>query len=587
MQAHRDAVEECETITQKIETLLAELQELKKAVEARPAVGTKPLPWNQAITGLGAFERIVLAEKRNVTNMLRQATDYPAGSEGAELDAILKRLAGRLRIKLDACNHKFHDIVWSTAKKSYDLCGLRCEYYRTPARLKNESVIVDVIAGGGTEWIKIVTTTERRICYEMTDAGWDWEWEPDDDDDDDDEPPLPEDGDSEVEVARVARHLVAAACLTYVEYRRPSVKIILSRITSGSNAHVDRLLDYVRTFGGDDIELTVETADRCDLLLADTPPLDVALPRLVSHDPFRDFTATLNVDCSVFMALASDFSHMVITRENPLLRSKQHHIDAGDEMEHGPRLLTTMYPAMVGRDLVCTQDAADTFLKIAYDIGTETEQARARILFTAVDDDGVTDPGEDRRRRIAELARLSVYDVPEDLRLPICTVDTVTWDDAQRLVQEGELPRVALVVGRMGSGLNAMNVSSFLYGWRASLTTVTSNWEAAKRLKTVIEANRTAADERGPHIWRIPFARKLLAKPRVTGLERAPIKTRRERKQEKMSSLQRWVGEDGGDDDDGSNGNALDTTALDTALKDIQEGSALKDEEHKAQMGNE
>ncbi|KAH6692473.1 hypothetical protein F5X68DRAFT_58730 [Plectosphaerella plurivora] len=567
MQAHRDIVQECETISQKIDTLLSELQQLKQAVEARPAIGTKPLPWNHAITGLGAFERVVLAEKRNVANMLRQATDH-GFEEGDDGEADLAALAGRLRIKLDACNHKFHDVVWDTAKKCHDLCGMRCEYFRTTANRKAEAVIVDIVAGGGTEWIKIVTTTERRICYEMTDAGWDWEA---DDDDDDDEPPLPEDGDNEVEVARVARHLVAAARLTYVEYRRPTVKIILSRITSGSSAHVDRLLRYVRTFGGDEVELSVETADQCPLLQAPSPPLEVALPRLVSHDPFRDFTATLNVDCSVFMALASDFSHMIITRDNPLLRSKQHHIDAGDEMEHGPRLLTTMYPAMVGRELVCTQDAADTFLKIAYDIGTETEQARARILFKAADDEDEDNVSreEDRRRRVAELARLSVYDVPDDLRLPIRTVGTVTWDDAQRLVNEGELPRVALVVGRMGSGLNAMNVSSFLYGWRASLTTVTSNWEAAKRLKTVIEANRTTADERGPHIWRIPFARKLLAKPRVAGNEQAPIKTRRERKQEKLSSLQRWVG------DEGETGNGVtDTAPTLTALTiddDVQE----------------
>ncbi|KAH7368684.1 hypothetical protein B0T11DRAFT_66597 [Plectosphaerella cucumerina] len=542
MQAHRDVVQECETITHKIKTLLTELQQLKEAVEARPAVGTKPLPWNQAITGLGAFERVVLAEKRNVANMLRQATvdTTEDGEEGTDLGV----LAGRLRIKLDACNHKFHDIVWDTAKKCNDLCGIRCEYFRTLANRKTEAVIVDIVAGGGTEWIKIVTTTERRICYEMTDAGWDWETS--DDDEDDDEPPLPEDGDNEVEVARAARHLVAAARLTYVEYRRPAVKIILSRITSGSNAHVDRLLRYVRTFGGDEVELSIETADQSPLLQAPPPTLDEALPRLISHDPFRDFTPTLNVDCSVFMALASDFSHMVMTPDNPLLRCKQHHIDANDEMEYGPRLLTTMYPAMVGRDLVCTQDAADTFLKIAYDIGTETEQARARILFKAADDKGddTFSEEEDRRRRIAELARLSVYDVPEDLRLPIRTVGTVTWDDAQRLVNEGALPRVALVVGSMGSGLNAMNVSSFLYGWSASLTTITSNWEAAKRLRSVIEANRTAAEERGPHIWRIPFARKLLAKPRVAGHEHAPIKTRRERKQEKLSSLQRWVGDE-------------------------------------------
>lgn len=532
--AHEQVLSEYRNVLDKIDTLLLELQELKRALEARPSIGNKTLPWNQAVTGLGAFERMVVAERRNVDGMLHLSAE---GDDPEDIEA----LTSKLRIKLDACNYKFHDIVWDTAKKCHDLSGLRSEYYRTLANRKRESVIVDIVAGAGTEWIKIVTTTERRMCYEMTDAGWDWEY---DSNDDDGELPLAEDGETEVEVARIARQLVAAASLTYVNYRRPSVKVILSRITSGTNPHIDRLLEHVRTFGREDVHLSVETADQSGLLSSPSPPLDVALSNLIDHEPFRNFTQTLNVDCSVFMALASDFSHMNITPDDPLLRSHQHRIDANDELENGPRLLTTLYPAIVGRDLVCTQDAADTFLKIVYDIGTVSEQARARVLFQSEEDDGTEGTEVDRKRRVDELRRLSVYDVPQDLRLPIRTVGTISWDIAQRLVETGELPRVALVVGKKGSGLNAMNVSSFLYGWRASLTTITSNWEAAKRLRTVIENNRNSKDERGPHIWRIPFARKLLAKPRVSGSERAPIKTKRERKQEKLSSLQSWNGEE-------------------------------------------
>ncbi|KAM0328613.1 hypothetical protein ACHAQA_005023 [Verticillium albo-atrum] len=533
---HADILQQCQAIVDRITALLYELQQLKEVVDQRPTVGSKPLPWNQAITGLGYFERLVLSEKRNVDNMVKLCET--AHDDGTDLEA----LNNKLRTKLDACNYKFHDLVWSTAKKCRDLVGLRREFPRTQTNRKTETVIVDAVVSGGAEWIKVVTTTERRLFYEMTDAGWDWE---DDEDLDPGELPLPEGSENDIEVARFARQLIAAASIAYHDYRRPSVRIIMSRIREGENAHVDRLLNYVRTFGGE-IDLTLETAaDKSGMLAQPTPPINVALPRLVNREPFKDFTDTLNVDCSVFMALASDFSHMTIGPDSDLLRSNQHLIDARDELENGPRLLTTLYPAITGRDLVCTQDAADTFLKIAYDIGTESEVARARILFEAQQDEPLEPDAKEQesKRRRAELSKLSCYDVPECLQLPIRTVGTITWDDAQQLVKTHELPEVALVVGKKGSGLNAMNVSSFLYGWKARITTITSNWEAAKRLKTVIETNRSTGDEViGPQIWRIPFARKLLAKPRSSGLP--PLKTRKDRKKEKVSSLQRWVGDD-------------------------------------------
>ena len=207
-EAHEGILRECKEVLQKHDSLINELQELKTAVEARPAIGSKPLPWNHAITGLGAFERLVVAEKRNVVAMLQLASE---ASFGEDPDAV-ETLDRKLRIRLDACNYKFHEIVWQTAKKSHDLYGLRSEYSRTPENRKKEAVIVDVVAGGGTDWIKIVTTTDRRLCYEMTDAGWDWEWE-DGDEEKANEPPIAEDGETEIEVARLARQLVAAASM--------------------------------------------------------------------------------------------------------------------------------------------------------------------------------------------------------------------------------------------------------------------------------------------------------------------------------------------------------------------------------------
>ncbi|KXH64750.1 hypothetical protein CNYM01_02064 [Colletotrichum nymphaeae SA-01] len=543
-------LQQCQFIIHRITVLLDELEQLKAAIERRPASGHKPVAWNQAVPGLGFFERLIVSEKKHLEKMVAAYDGDGGEGEGVDTEA----LDSRIRLRLDASNYKFYETVWEVTKRCCELTGMRRDLSYKTVGGKSVSAVIDLVVNGGADWVKVVTTTERRLFYEMADAGWDWE--EDFEDDGADEAMLEilrDETEDSIEVAKVARHMVAAARTSYQDYRRPRVRILMSRVSEGENDAVDHLLRLVRKMGDGHVDLVVETANGPGILTETTPPLEEAIANLVEADYYKDFTAMVNVDCSVFMALASDFSHMAIGPDSELLRSKQHRIDATDEVENGPRLVNTLYPAIIGRTLVCTREAADTFLKIVGDIGTEEEKARTRILFEKGEVAEPEGTDRDRARRVRMLQELSVYPVPEDLRLPVQIVDSVSWDDAQRMVVDGQLPAVALAVGKKGSGLNAMNVSSFLYGWKAKLTTVTSNWEAAKRLRTVIETNRVTGTEVGPHIWRIPFSRKLLAKPKVTppgGGEKKDgegwrLKTRQERKVEKEASLQSWIASEG------------------------------------------
>ncbi|GJC93087.1 hypothetical protein ColKHC_01913 [Colletotrichum higginsianum] len=551
-------LQQCQFIISRIALILNELARLKSALEGRPPSGHKPLPWNQAVPGLGAFERLIVSEKKHIEKMV-QSYDV-----GADEQVDLMALDSRVRLRLDASNYKFYETVWEVTKRCCDLTRMQKELsYKTESG-KSISAVVDLVVNGGADWIKIVTTTQRRMFYEMTDAGWDWDEDFSDEGATADEAMLAilrDETEDSIEVARVARHMVAAARTSYEGYRRPRVRILMTRISEGENAAVDHLLRLVRKMGGDGVELIVETANRPGeegggILARPSPPLDEAVANLVRADPFGDFSGTLNVDCSVFMALASDFSHTAIGPGSELLRSEQHRIDAADEVENGPRLATTLYPALAGRGLVCTREAADTFLKIVYLIGTDSEQARTRVIFgnQGEESDGKRTHEaveEDRRRRIDALRKLSAHPVPDDLRLPVDVVDGVSWDDARRMASLGELPQAALAVGRKGSGLNATAASSFLYGWASGLTTVTSNWEAAKRLRTAVEAGCVDGAEVGPHVWRIPFSRKLLARPKGPrgggggggggDGDGGRVKGRQERRVEKEKSLQSWI----------------------------------------------
>ncbi|KAJ0383978.1 hypothetical protein COL922a_009358 [Colletotrichum nupharicola] len=516
---------QCTHILANITTLLSELDALKEALTRRPSptTTTKPLVWNQAVPGLGPFERLVVSEKKHLERMVAAYTPDLGGEE-------LEALDRKTRLSLDASNYKFYESVWEVAKRCCDLAGMRRELAvkkdGKKGKGKGVGAVVDLVVRGGTEWVKVVTTTERRLFYEMADAGWDW----DEEEQEEMLEVLKEEGDGSVEVARVARCMIAAARGSFEGYRRPRCVILMSRIEEGRNAHVNRLLSLVRRLGeGTGVELVVETAD-AGILARPTPSLGEAIRNLVQADPFEGFTDTLNVDCSVFMALASDCSHWRIGPESPLLRGAQHRLDAADEVENGPRLVTTMYPALGARRLVTTRDAADTFLRILGEIGTETEKARTKILFEPLGE------GERRRERVRKLQEFSEHPVPENLQLPVEVVPGVSWEEARGLVEEGALPRVALAVGRKGSGLDAMG-----------------------RLRAAIEAGFAEAGGEegddvgdGPRVWRIPFSRKLLAKPRPRGVGGEAgeedgggkkLKTRVEKKVEKERSLQSWIGE--------------------------------------------
>uniref|UniRef100_L2G326 DUF1308 domain-containing protein n=1 Tax=Colletotrichum fructicola (strain Nara gc5) TaxID=1213859 RepID=L2G326_COLFN len=429
---------QCTHILANITTLLSELDALKDALTRRPSptTTTKPLAWNQAVPGLGPFERLVVSEKKHLERMVGAYTDDLGDEE-------LEALDRKTRLRLDASNYKFYESVWEVAKRCCDLAGMRRELAVKKTEKggkgkkgKGVGAVVDLVVKGGTEWVKVVTTTERRLFYEMADAGWDW----DEEEQEEMLEVLKEEGEGSVEVARVARCMIAAARGSFEGYRRPRCVILMSRIEEGRNAHVDRLLSLVRRLGeGTGVELVVETAN-AGILARPTPSLGEAIRNLVLEDPFEGFTDTLNVDCSVFMALASDCSHLKIGPESPLLRGAQHRLDAADEVENGPRLVTTMYPALGARRLVTTREAADTFLRILGEIGTETEKARTRIFEPLGE-------GEDSRERVRKLQTLSEHPVPEDLQLPVEVVPGVSWEEARGLVEEGALPRIALAVG--------------------------------------------------------------------------------------------------------------------------------------------
>jgi hypothetical protein len=355
---------------------------------------------------------------------------------------------------------------------------------------------VDVVANGGLLWVKVSTISQKRLVMEMAKQGWEC-FESMSDDDDDDlgdgdqdgnamaNPQLP---DNEVSIVKMAMRLVQEAQNARVNYKHPSVSIELPRIQVGAHAAIDNLLDQIRNLG-----ITVV----CGPQPARTPPptADGTPPAaLMLYDVFSHITPRVNIDCTILLALSSDISHSNdLEKLSWLNRALRRQL----EIEKKECLIpSVMWPALAGRDLVCTREAAKRMREITGLIGTDSEKERMAVIL----DEGPS--GEEKRE---QLRALSKHEVPDDLRLPVSVCERVGLED-------GRLPPVAKHVAQE---LTDINRSVFLFGWAEGITTITSNKSSANIVAVTIKKHRTRDDEVGPDVYVCTPSRSLVAKEKV------------------------------------------------------------------------
>ncbi|KAI9816771.1 MAG: hypothetical protein M1827_001416 [Pycnora praestabilis] len=396
----------------------------------------------------------------------------------------------RTRHTLRSSNLPFYTSVWTTAKRCTGLLAFNKRFYwdipppRTSdadhryRRHRKNSVLVDIVAQDGAEWVKVSTITETRLMFEMAKAGWEGYVS-----DSEGESSAGDDGvEDDVSLVKLAEDLARAAKMERVRYRHPSVRFVLPKTRFGQVPEVDRVISDIRATGAI-VQCSDEVAKSVSLL--------EDVKESMTIDDFASFTSTLNIDCTILLALVSDLSHGRVTPEPWFHRAIRRQI----ELEEREQLLpTSLFPAMGDRALLCTIEAANRMKEIVELIGTPAEKARTALLIGDHEVKG-------REQLVAEFQALSEYEIPKQWNLPIKVVD--------RKLDQSSLPHTAAIVSK---DLTAINCSVFLYGWATRLTTISSNRTVAKLIETVVEANRKDDEEEGPSIWLCPTARSLVGK---------------------------------------------------------------------------
>ncbi|KAJ5636133.1 uncharacterized protein N7484_009446 [Penicillium longicatenatum] len=426
----------------------------------------------------------------------------------------------RLMHALRSSNLPFYQAVWGIVLSSCEgLLAMGKRFYwdgetkapwkkgvneKQANKDKRKSIFVDIVAGDGTEWVKVSTISESRLLFEMAKKGW----EADSEDEFsgsgsegparrtvlrnfDGEDPGQDDDDDDLELIKLARDLRKAADATRVRYRHPRLRIVLPKIEEGNVPEIDDILAEMRSYG-----IQVECQDSLSAKIGSTD-----LTRLLPQ-PFKHFTSILNVDCTLLLAMVSDLSHI---KNLPILpsfhRAIVRQIEVDKEM---PLLPSELWPAMGSRELVCTSEAGTRMREIVNLLGTDTEKARMRIV--------MGDPSEDggSESLIKQFQALSDHHVPNHWKLPVRVIDAQPVIDAG--LAEGKLPRVA---DEVAEGLSDINYSVFMYGWVTGTTTITSNRTIDKQIETTIEKNRDNDEGlEGPLVWVCDTARSLVGKDR-------------------------------------------------------------------------
>ena len=428
----------------------------------------------------------------------------------AESDLTAEKTLHTLR----SSNLPFYSAIWESAKASESLVTFHKRFYwdNQPTRdakraAQKRCALVDIVAYNGEEWIKVSTITESRLVFEIAKAQWEAADSSSGGDEADESTTVngkvngqsrssrdKEEVLDRIELVKIADDLLRASNAHRIHYKTPRVRIVLPKISSEPSVELLPVLARIRSTGAV-IDLGPQDARPQSLELLKTKIFPRLLP--APHPPLTD---TLNIDCTILLALVSDLSH---TANHPILPGYNVAITRQIELETREHLLpSSLWPAMAHKDLVCTQEAATRMVEIVDTIGMPKERSRTELLLV----NGAEErDGEELR---STFAKYSDHSIPSTWRLPIRVVPSMTAvSDIRAAIEAGSLPHVAEQVAEQ---LTDINRSVFMYGWMQNLTTVSSNRTVTKEIENIVEKNGTGA--MGPEIWLREPARSLLGK---------------------------------------------------------------------------
>lgn len=414
---------------------------------------------------------------------------------------------------LKSSNLPFYESIWKVAKTCSRVTALSKRFYskqrdesglskhrgvpnvtgkpEDSKRQNQKGVLVDVVASNGLEWIKVSTISERKLLFDIAKEGWEsYTAEASDDDSNGSQTDSADRSPRQLELVRLAHELQAASNCARVQFQHPRIRFVLPKLREGQNGDVDAFVADLRATGA--IVQCSSTLPSVELCQDDPSPIHPAiLEQLLPGYDQVNRTGTINLDCTILLAVVSDISHMSrdhLASDSHALSGTYHSaIMRQIEFEESRSMVwNDIYPILADQALHCTSQAAQRMREIVQCMGTLSERERADIILGE---------GLYTRRNAQDLRQLlagqSIHTVPPDLQLPIKVIefesDNLLSSPAPK---DGDTKPFPLSVAAQTIKLlrlTPINSSVFLYGWKEQILTFTSNRVVATGLLKAID----------------------------------------------------------------------------------------------------
>ncbi|KAG9716823.1 hypothetical protein KCU73_g15529, partial [Aureobasidium melanogenum] len=160
---------------------------------------------------------------------------------------------------VNSSNLPFLESVWGVVKNNTGLQAMQKRFYwqekgQKRGQKKQNSALVDVVAGDGLEWFKVSLLTNNRLLFDKAKLGWEDASSSDEDEDEDihgqqDAKEKEKDDEDDVPLVKMTKDLVRAAKEVRIRTRSPKITLVLPKLREGEIVEIDRILDQLRALG--------------------------------------------------------------------------------------------------------------------------------------------------------------------------------------------------------------------------------------------------------------------------------------------------------------------------------------------------
>jgi hypothetical protein len=239
-------------------------------------------------------------------------------------------------------------IFFAIARKGALMTGINQNSF---SKHFDHGIKVDIVAQNGLEWVRVCSSTEKKLLFDLAKLGWQNDSESDSEEDFDSANNTSGsskiiDGDDSLELLRDAHKLAHAAQANPLRGQTPKVRFVMTRVSSGRVKEIDAILNKVRMTGA---------LVQCSEDIPDTVDLNTVLPRM-QPGPMPSISEVLNVDYTILRGLVSDISHGECALEEDQVRQVRESI----EIEMTEKfLLDVFYPIVASAPMVCTTETVE------------------------------------------------------------------------------------------------------------------------------------------------------------------------------------------------------------------------------------